>query len=69
MAIDFHALLGIAAIVVMLALAGDSIFNHRPLDKEWGLLLAAIFGMLTGLRKVQQKRQDREDNDTEGGAE
>ncbi|THF88463.1 hypothetical protein E7T09_04460 [Deinococcus sp. KSM4-11] len=55
----------IAVVIVMLALAGNSLYRNVPLDSTWSLFLggviATIFGVPEVASRLKEQRQDRAD--------
>ncbi len=49
----------IAVVIVMLALAGNSIFRNAPLDATWSLFLGGVIATVFGVPEVASRLRDK----------
>lgn len=59
-------LLIIAVVIVMLALAGNTIFRNVPLDGTWSLFLGGVIATVMGLPEVASRLREKQER--AGGA-
>lgn len=52
-------LLVIAVVIVMLALAGNSIFRNAPLDGTWSLFLGGVIATVFGVPEVAARLKEK----------
>ncbi|ALW89179.1 hypothetical protein [Deinococcus actinosclerus] len=52
-------LLIIAVTVIMLALAGNSIWRNAPLDNTWSLFLGGVITAVLGVPEVLARRKEQ----------
>lgn len=52
-------LLLIAVIIIMLALAGNSIFRNAPLDGTWSLFLGGVITAVLGVPEVASRLREK----------
>lgn len=49
----------IAVIIVMLALAGNTLFRNVPLDSTWSLFLGGVIATVFGLPEVASRLREK----------
>ncbi|WP_034383186.1 hypothetical protein [Deinococcus sp. YIM 77859] len=55
-------LLVIAVVIVMLALAGNTVFRNAPLDSTWSLFLGSVIATIFGLPEVAARLKEKRDD-------
>ncbi|GAA5439262.1 hypothetical protein CBQ26_13315 [Deinococcus indicus] len=59
-------LLLIAVVVIMLALAGNSIWRNAPLDSTWSLFLGGVITAALGVPEVLNRRKEKSAPEQQG---
>lgn len=54
-------LLVIAVVIIMLALAGNTIFRNAPLDGTWSLFLGSVIATVFGVPEVSKRLSEKND--------
>ena len=62
-------LLVMSVVVIMLALAGNTIFRNAPLDSTWSLFLGSVIATVFGVPEVTKRLGDKRDEAAKRGEE